>query len=49
VAGGVFADVHEAVRACVRVREVIEPQLRWQEVYQAGYARFRELYPALKS
>ncbi len=49
VAGGVFADVNEAVRACVRVREVIEPQLRWQEVYQAGYARFRELYPALKS
>jgi xylulokinase len=48
VAGGVFADVHEAVEACVRVREVVEPDPAWQTVYAAGYPRFRELYPALR-
>ena len=48
VAGGVFADVHQAVEACVRVREVIEPDPAWQTVYAGGYPRFRELYPALK-
>jgi xylulokinase len=47
VAGGVFADVHEAVAACVRVREVVEPDPAWLEVYTGGYQRFRELYPAL--
>jgi xylulokinase len=47
VAGGVFADVHEAVEACVRVREVVEPDPAWQEVYAGGYQRFRDLYPAL--
>jgi xylulokinase len=47
VAGGVFADVHEAVEACVRVREVVEPDQAWQKVYADGYQRFRELYPAL--
>jgi len=49
VAGGVFDDVHEAVRSCVRVRETVEPEASWHEAYQAGHARFRELYPALKS
>jgi xylulokinase len=48
VAGGVFADVHEAVRACVRVRDRIEPDPEWARVYEAGYERFRALYPALR-
>ena len=48
VAGGVFSDVHEAVEACVRVRDVIEPQRSWQDAYADGYRRFRELYPALR-
>jgi xylulokinase len=48
VACGTFADVHEAVAACVRVRETVEPDPAWAAVYQDGYARFRELYPALK-
>ena len=48
VASGVFADVHEAVGACVRVRETIEPDASWQEVYEDGYPRFRALYPALR-
>ena len=48
VAGGVFADVHEAVRACIRVRGVVEPDPAWGRAYAAGYERFRSLYPALR-
>lgn len=48
VAGEVFADVHEAVRACVGVRDVVEPDPAWERVYAAGYERFRALYPALR-
>jgi xylulokinase len=48
VADGVFADGREAVAACVRVRETIEPNARWAEVYEEGYARFRALYPAIR-
>jgi xylulokinase len=48
VAGGVFTDVHQAVDACVRVRDVIEPDRAWQEAYRDRYQRFRELYPALR-
>jgi xylulokinase len=48
VAGGVFADVHEAVRACVAVRGVVEPDPAWEHAYVAGYERFRSLYPALR-
>ena len=47
VAGGVFADVHEAVSACVQVRDTIEPEPAWAEVYDEWYRRFRALYPAL--
>ena len=47
VANGVFADAHEAVEACVRVRDRIEPDPAWQEAYEEGYARYRGLYPAL--
>jgi xylulokinase len=48
VAGGVFADVHEAVTACVRVRDAVEPDPAWSEAYEEGYSRFRALYPALR-
>jgi xylulokinase len=48
VAGGVFADVHEAVSACVRTRETIEPEPAWLDAYVGGYERFRALYPALR-
>ena len=48
VAGGVFADVGQAVEACVRTRETIEPDPSWREPYEHGYARFRGLYPALR-
>jgi xylulokinase len=48
VAGGVFADVREAVEACVRVRDAIEPDPDWEESYADGYRRYRSLYPALR-
>jgi xylulokinase len=47
VSHGVFADAHEAVAACVRVRDRIEPDPDWQRSYEAGYERFRLLYAAL--
>jgi xylulokinase len=43
VRAGVFADAAEAAARCVRAREVIEPV--WD--YDAGYERFRRLYPTL--
>jgi xylulokinase len=48
VADGVFADVHEAVAACVRVRATVEPDPVWQAAYEEGYPRYRTLYPALR-
>jgi len=49
VANGVFANAAEAVAACVRVRETVEPNVDWAPAYEEGYARFRSLYPALAS
>jgi xylulokinase len=48
VAAGVFADAGEAVAACVRVRDAVEPDPEWQAVYDERYARYRALYPALR-
>ncbi len=48
VAAGAFADVHEAVEACVRPRVRIEPDRGWQRAYEAGYPRYRALYPSLE-
>jgi xylulokinase len=44
VRAGVFADAADGVARCVRARETIEPV--WD--YEAGYERFRRLYPALE-
>jgi xylulokinase len=49
VSNGVFADAGEAVSRCVRVRDRVEPNPAWGRVYDQGYARFRALYPAVKS
>lgn len=46
---GVFADAHEAVAACVRVHDRIDPDPGWQSAYEDGYRRYRELYPTLRS
>jgi xylulokinase len=48
VAAGVFADAHDAVASCVRVRDWVEPDPAWQAVYDKRYAHFRALYPALR-
>jgi xylulokinase len=48
IAAGTFADAHEAVAACVRVRGAVEPDPEWQSMYEEGYSRFRSLYPALR-
>jgi xylulokinase len=48
VAADVFSDVPEAVEACVRIRDEIEPDPEWERIYEEGYARFRALYPALR-
>ena len=48
VAAGVFTDVREAVDACVRVSDTIEPNPAWEAVYEDGYRRYRALYPALQ-
>jgi xylulokinase len=45
----VFADIEEAVARCVRVRDRIEPDAEWQSDYDAGYARYRLLYPTLQA
>jgi xylulokinase len=47
VAGGVFADVPQAVGRCVRVRATVEPDPAWQATYEETYTHFRALYPAL--
>ncbi len=49
VAGGLFASTSEAVAACVRVRDEIEPDPQWTAVYAEDRARYRALYPALKN
>jgi xylulokinase len=49
VATGVFTDAREAVAACVRVRDTIEPNPDWAARYEEGYARFRALYPAIRA
>jgi xylulokinase len=48
VAGGVFADVQEAVDACVRPREAVQPVPEWVEPYRELRERYRALYPALR-
>ena len=48
VASGTFASARDAVASCVRVRETIEPNAAWASLYDDGYARFRELYPAIR-
>jgi xylulokinase len=48
VASGTFGSAQEAVDACVRVRDTVEPDPEWQRVYEDGYRRYTALYPAIK-
>jgi xylulokinase len=47
VAGGVFADVHDAVARCVRPLAVVEPEPGWTAAYAELHDRYTMLYPAL--
>jgi xylulokinase len=48
VRDGVFADAGEAIAACVRVTDTVEPELTWRQAYAEGYARYVRLYPTLR-
>src|SRR5512133_466391 len=48
VKSGAFADAEEAVAACVKVGDRVEPDPEWTAAYEDGYGRFRQLYPALR-
>ncbi|MDQ3671817.1 MAG: xylulokinase [Actinomycetota bacterium] len=48
VADGVFANAREAVETCVRAGASVEPNPAWAPAYEAGYSRFRALYPVLR-
>ena len=48
VAASAWREVDEAVNACVRVRETVEPVEEWAAAYAEARERYRELYPALK-
>ena len=43
VASGSFASVGEAIDACVRVRDRVEPDPEWRPPTREGYRRYREL------
>jgi sugar (pentulose or hexulose) kinase len=45
---GAFASIDDGVAAMVRPGRLIEPRARAQALYDDIYARYRELYPALK-
>lgn len=49
VRAGEFAGIEEAVGRCVRVRERIDPDPDWAATYDAEYASYRALYPALRA
>ena len=49
VADGSFSNAEDAVAACVRVRDTVEPNPAWAGRYADGYARYRALYPALRT
>ena len=49
VAAGVFATAEDAVAACVRVRDTVEPDPAWAGAYEEAYSRYGSLYPALRA
>ena len=49
VAAGIFADAAEAVAACVRVVERIEPDREWRDLYADGVRALRQSLPGAAS
>jgi xylulokinase len=48
VACGEYANVEDAAKAIVKVKETILPEAKLAEAYQKKYEVFRKLYPAVK-
>jgi xylulokinase len=48
VAGGIFADVADAVERCVRIGDTIEPDPSQLALYAELHAGYQALYPALR-
>jgi xylulokinase len=49
VGAGHWKDLDEACSQAIRVAERIEPDAADVETYKAGYAKWRKVYPALKT
>src|SRR5580658_6405137 len=49
VGAGHWANLDEACDQAIEVAQTIEPDAAEQAAYEAGYTRWRKLYPALKS
>ena len=49
VAANTWPDVHAAVKATVKPRNLIEPVPEWVEVYREQRSRYQAMYPALRS
>jgi xylulokinase len=48
VVGGLWRDPAEAVHACVRPSDTVDPDPAWVATYRELRERFRALYPALR-
>jgi len=48
VGTGVYASVPEACDACIRITDRREPTSALRKTYDAAYAQYRRLYPALR-
>ena len=48
VANGTYETVEAAVQKIVRVKDTTEPEESLEKQYDANYAKFRQMYPALK-
>ena len=48
VANGAFPSVEEAVAQIVRKADTTSPDPELVAIYEAGYQKFRQIYPALK-
>ena len=46
---GAFASVQEAAEKLVKVTDTVEPEAALVAKYEKQYAKFRQIYPALKT
>jgi xylulokinase len=45
---GMFTDIEEAVKSCIRTEGAVEPNADQQAAYEELYGAYKRLYPALK-